>query len=83
MRKHHSSTTQHYERARKLADELRLARIDAAVVEYAELLMDIDNFDFADAERRLREAKMCSGFPPTPKWILKLREERKQRAHAE
>lgn len=51
---------------RKL-NELRLARIEAAVVEYAELGTNLDNVDFNDIDRRISEAKQ-GGFPPLPQW---------------
>lgn len=78
MRKHQTSTTTHYELARKKARELNDARIEAATCEYAELLFDIDNFDFNDVDRRIAEAKQ-GGLPPRPKWQEKLRLEREQR----
>ncbi len=78
MRKHHSATTTHYGTAWKKLDELRLARIDAAVVEYTEFLMDLDNIDFNEIDRRIADAKR-GGFPPVPKWQEKLREERQRR----
>ena len=67
MRKYHSSTTNHYQMVWRKLDELRLARIDAAVVEYTELFIDIDNVDFNDIDRRIAEAKQ-GGFPPLPQW---------------
>lgn len=67
MRKHRSSTTAHYDLVYKKLRELMDARIDAATVEYAELLMTIDDVDFADIERRISEARQ-GGFPPQPKW---------------
>ncbi len=70
MRKHRSATTSHYATVWKKLDELRLARIDAAVVEYTELLMNIDDVDFNDIDRRIAEAKQ-GGFPPLPKWRSK------------
>jgi hypothetical protein len=78
VRKHNSGTTTHYAEAWRKLDQLRLARIDAAVVEYAELGMDLDNIDFNDIDRRIADAKR-GGFPPIPKWQEKLREERQRR----
>lgn len=43
------------------------ARIDAATVEYTEILMNIENIDFREIEKRIADAKR-GGFPPTPKW---------------
>ena len=67
MRKHTSSTTSHYKLAQKRIRELMDARIDAATVEYTELLVNIDSVEFADIERRISEARQ-GGFPPPPKW---------------
>lgn len=67
MRKFHSSTTNHYQMVWRKLNQLRDARIDAAVVEYTELITDIDNIDFNDLDRRIAEAK-AGGFPPEPKW---------------
>ena len=43
------------------------ARIDAATVEYAEILLNIDNVNFNDIDQRISEAKR-DGFPPEPRW---------------
>lgn len=78
MRKHHSSTTTHYDIARRKARELKEARIEAAVCEYAEILMDIDNFDFNEVDERIASARQ-GGLPPRPKWQERVRKEREQR----
>jgi hypothetical protein len=77
MRKHKSPATSHLELVRKKANQLRDARIDAAIVEYAEILMDWEHVDFNDIDTRISEAK-AGGFPPVPRWREEIRKQRLQ-----
>ena len=66
-RKHRTSTTNLLSLVTKRANELRDARIDAAIVEYTEILMNWESVDFRDLEARISDAKQ-GGFPPEPRW---------------
>lgn len=77
MRKHRSVVVDKLALVTELANQLRNARIDAAVVEYAEILMDPETVDPDEIRKRISQAKR-SGFPPQPKWQQKLREGRHQ-----
>ena len=52
-----------FQKLRHLLD----ARIDAAHVEYTELMRELDDVDFNDIDSRISAAK-SGGFPPEPKW---------------
>lgn len=65
MRKYRSPTTALIGLVEKKAQQLLDARIEAAVVEYAEICMN--PVDFRDIEARIADAKK-GGFPPPPRW---------------
>lgn len=78
MRKHRSPTTTRVQIISDLANKIRDARIDAMVVEYTEILTDIDGVDINELKARLAQA-LQGGFPPEPKWRKRVREERIQK----
>jgi hypothetical protein len=79
MRKHKSSTVVQLNLLLKKANELRDARIDAAIVEWTEIVNNPDEVDFNDLDRRLSEARQ-GGFPPEPRWRREVQHERRSLA---